>query len=152
MTTNINVNTGIAYGYIASNALDSEVVDELMFGPDAVDVTYQDNILEFAKSLGFYGEDHYTANIWLENNHPDKYYELQDYGIDEHIVNGNYEGVLYCSSWLGGALNFFIFNSPTTTDKARRASPCVPNCGILDTLDGDVSSYDVPEDWRTEEY
>lgn len=58
--------------------------------------------------------------------------------------------VHYRTSWLGGALHVWIFLSPFTTDKARRASPCVPNAGILDKLDGSVTAYDVPADWRSD--
>lgn len=59
--------------------------------------------------------------------------------------------VKYRTSWLGGALHVWIFDSPHVTQQARRASPCVPNAGILDTLDGDVLAYDVPADWRREQ-
>ena len=34
---NINAITGIPFGYIAASALDSEVVDELLYGRGAVD-------------------------------------------------------------------------------------------------------------------
>ena len=67
---------------------------------------------------------------------------------DEPIVEGRKDNVHYLSSWLGGALNFFIIESPVITESARRASPCVPGAAILDTLDGSERGYDVPAEWR----
>ena len=72
----------------------------------------------------------------------------------ESYIHGEYEGVKYATSWLGGALNFFILESPVITTKACRASPCVPNAGILkhpeDPEGGSVESYGIPEDWWAE--
>ena len=38
---NINALTGIPYGYIAAAALDPEIVDELLYGRGAIDLSYQ---------------------------------------------------------------------------------------------------------------
>lgn len=76
-----------------------------------------------------------------------------DYIIDteEPSIVGQFHSVLYMTSWLGGALNFFIFKNPyNITNNAQQSSLCVPNAGILDTLDGDVEAYDVPFGWRAE--
>lgn len=159
MIPNINEKTGIPYGYISANALDSEVVDSLMFGSQAVDLSYAEFYSEQMCQI-FNAEvtdDNYVTIMsdegyeeWLDEHYDgDWRQEISDqYEPCELCVEGVYEGVTYCSSWLGGALNFFILESPVTTDKARRASPCVPGAGILDTLDGSEFSYDVPGDWR----
>lgn len=38
---NRNPDTGVRYGYISANSLHPELVDELQFGPQAVDVHYE---------------------------------------------------------------------------------------------------------------
>lgn len=113
-TANTDVLTGIAYGYISANALEPEVVDDLLYRYNEVCTGDEDG---------------------SEGDLPEA----------EGVTP---EGVRYCTSHLGGALNFFILWSPIVTDRARRASPCVPNAGIIDTLDGSVTSYDVPAEWR----
>jgi hypothetical protein len=148
-TANINPTTGIAYGYIAASALDSDLVNELM---DNGTDTYAEEAFaawleEKANQIQADGEDISDEDAKDEAN--DLSYQFWDsYESDEPIIEGVHEGVTYCSSWPGGALNFFIYESPVTTTKARLASPCIPNAGILDTLDGNVIAYDVPADWR----
>jgi len=137
MIANINPTTGIAYGYISANALDHETVDELLYGDKAENETRNEAFRE-----AFPDYDEATADEKAIQAFWDQY---EDY---EPEISGELEGVKYRTSWLGGALNFFILESPVTTDKARLASPCVPNAAILDTLDGSVSGYDVPADWR----
>lgn len=153
MVANINPETGIAYGYISANTLDSDLVTELLDGGvnHTREAAYREWREEKAAQL-------MAADLTINGMDEAKdradcvAYEFADnYYDEEPVVEGVHEGVSFCSSWLGGALNFFISHSPYTTDKARRSSPCVPNAGILDTLDGDVTSYDVPPDWRYSE-
>jgi len=49
---NVNPVTGIRYGVIACNSLDSDLVEELMHGVGAVDMTYQDAYEEAKKEAG----------------------------------------------------------------------------------------------------
>jgi len=133
---NINSTTGIAYGYISAQALDQEVVQILMYGRYAINHSEKTFEAEYRAEHGLSEDDELPHDAF------------DSYEGGEEEVSGKYEGVSYMSSYLGGALHFFIFNSPHTTAKARMASPCVPNAGILDTLDGNVTSYDVPPDWR----
>ena len=131
MTANINDFTGIAYGYIAADDLDPELVHELMFGPQAKDLDYED---AYAEALAEHKGDPDDLDFYYEN--------------DEPCIRGSRDGVEYQTSWLGGALNFWIFHSPFLTNSAGRASPCVPNAGILPAReDGTVLSYNVPADW-----
>lgn len=164
---NINEFTGIPYGFISANSLDPELVQELMYGSEAIDLSYRNYYKETAQTVFHaYREFDQIAKIPVESgfhkieelidNVDDSSRELfelflEGYECSEPEIMGTYQEVAYLTSWLGGALHFFILNSPVTTNSARAASPCVPNCGILDTLDGEEFSYDVPADWRIEE-
>ena len=142
MTSNVNPKTGIAYGYISANALHPDTVDSLMFGNGCSmfrDISAEEFEREYRREHGLRDNEELPCGAF------------DCFEPYESDVEGICEGVHFASSWLGGALNFFIFESPCITGKARRASPCVPNAGILDTLDGAVESYDVPADWRYNE-
>lgn len=129
MVTNVNIKTGIRFGYVSANELHPEVVDTLLYG---------------------YQADNLTLKNWTQEN-PEA--DPDDYYTDEELVEGTYQGVYYITSWLGGALNFFILQSDHITETANRASPCVPNAGILSKdSTGDVTCYTVPTDWWAEEY
>jgi hypothetical protein len=151
MTCNINPDTGIAYGYISANALGQELVAELMNNGDnltarAAFSEWMDNEIQYILD----DNDTLTHEKAAEQAEGNEYNFWDSYEDYEPEIKGTKDGVNYYTSWLGGALNFFIFHSPVITEHARLASPCVPNAGILDVLDGDVTSYDVPEDWRRE--
>jgi hypothetical protein len=49
---NVNPETGIRYGVIAINSLDPDLAQELMYGPGAVDMTYDDAYAEAKKEAG----------------------------------------------------------------------------------------------------
>ena len=148
---NINPETGVAYGYIAASALHPDVVHALLYdvgvnltAAEAYKVwraTKADMLLDSDMTL----ETIEQASAEAETYSHEFWDTYEDY---EPTIEGQYEDVTYITSWLGGALNFFISQSPYITDKARLASPCVPNAGILDVLDGSVTSYDVPLSWR----
>lgn len=136
--TNTNMKTGIPFGYISAQALHPEVVDELLYEAQGE----WDEVARIeAAELGYVeGTRDFDDHV--------------DYFVDkctEPVLEGEYEGVTYRASWLGGALHFWIFESPVTTNAARKASPCVPGAAILDTLDGSEFGYDVPADWRDSE-
>lgn len=146
--TNMNLTYGIAYGYISANALHSDIVCSLQEGKD---VYYEEALEEHLAGLRDdpdFDEDEATekfSDTWMGD-------EPVHEGTIK-VAGGNFPEVTelkYRTSWLGGALNVWIFESPFVTDKARKASPCVPGAGILDTLDGDVRSFDVPPTWRCE--
>jgi hypothetical protein len=153
-TANIDLTTGIAYGYISANCLDSDLVNELMGNSlNATAAAAFDEWL-YNKATQLMANDLSINGINEAMEEASNYsHEFWDsWEEDEPCVEGEHEGVKYASSWLGGALNFFIFESPNVTEHARIASPCVPNAGILDTLDGDVKAYDVPDGWRYTEH
>lgn len=130
MTANINSETGIAFGYVSANELDSDLVQELLYGTHTTNHSY----------------DAWVESCYEDGSDPDDC--ADNYYSDEEQISGTYEGVTYCTSWLGGALNFFITNSSVITEVAEKASPCVPNAGILSAkMDGSTQSYSVPQDW-----
>jgi hypothetical protein len=149
MIANINPDTGIAYGYISANALDSELVTELMncgnnlTASEAYSAWEKEKIAHLQVNNPKMSDTEAKEETGLSSHEFWETYE--DY---EPTIEGTKDGVNYRTSWIGGALNFFIFSSPHITQNARLASPCVPNAGILDTLDGGITSYNVPDDWR----
>lgn len=152
LTTNVNLNTGIAYGYISGHSLNADLLQELQDAGE--DLHYKEALSEAIKAHEREEEEARIAHaergdggeFEFDDFDPDEFSE--DWEDSEPVHAGTLDGVNYQTSWLGGALNVWIFESPHITECARRASPCVPGAGILDTLDGDVQCYDVPEDWR----
>jgi hypothetical protein len=154
--------SGIAYGYVAAQELDSDVVSDLMYGSQAKNISeaeywqerqdlakaaYEDAMESFLKVCQDLGQ---AAPIFSDFD-PDF---LPDEGsqIEEPTVEGVLDGVHYRSSWLGGALHFFILQSPYVALQAGAASPCVPNAGILHAENnGNVRAYTIPTDWWAEE-
>ena len=148
---NYNVKTGIPFGYISASALDSDIVDSLIYGNGTTefhDISWQEaceqGVADYRRSNLDESEDLADSEI-LDIIQDDL---AESMGDSEIHVEGIYGNVHYATSWLGGALNFFIFESPYVTNCARKASPCVPNAAILDTLDGTERGYDVPPEWR----
>jgi hypothetical protein len=133
---NVNVETGIRYGIVAMNSLQSWVWDELL--------TRGDNL-----SFRAFEED------WRAE-HPgatDRQWQhaCDCYEADEPIYEAVIDGVTVRLTWLGGAPLLFVFESPHRAN-VRLCSPCVPNCGNLDSKvplsDGRAFvCYDVPAEW-----
>jgi hypothetical protein len=149
---NVNTETDIPYGYIAAATLDPEMVERLIYGAQAIDLGYAAYV-EYASEEASIAASELGLDVespdyesWLE---ADVEKRLADYEPpDECSVEGSLFDVRYRSSWLGGALHFFIQSSPYVTHRGRKASPCVPGAAILDTLDGSETGYDVPPNWR----
>ena len=143
MKPNMNHETGIRYGIISANSLDGELVQDLLYY-EGEDLSWKEAEEEIKIAMR---EEGVTEEDW-DRTLDDR---LSDVYIDEPIVEGECEGVKYRTSWLGGALHFFIFDSPCINRYAL-CSPCVPNAGDLDSLDIDgVETYDVHPEWRREE-
>lgn len=157
MTANINHNTNIPFGYISASKLDSEVVDQLMFGPQARNLSWEEFLKEFLREQRAEFESasagELESNPYNDNGEFDEAYAEEVAGDlymgEEEIIEGELEGVKYATSWLGGALNFYIFESPWIA-KCRPCSICVPNAGDLGS-EGDYEAYGVPEDWLYKE-
>jgi hypothetical protein len=153
--SNRNEITGIRFGYIAADKLDGDVVHELMYGAGAVNLSEKEaereevarQEAEYDAKLEVYRESGVYVDV--EPFEPDlNTFESQ---VDEPTVEGVYEGVSYCSSWLGGALNFFITESPHTGEFVA-CSPCAPGAADLgNPQPGGVVGYNVPPEWRWKE-
>lgn len=158
--TNHNPETGIAYGYISARCLNDDLVCELQ--DKGADVCYELAWEEYIAEMRQIFEDEeetrcgeceragcdFVAGEFCEEDYRDEFNNA--YQCDEPIHEGEMDGVKYRTSWLGGALNVWIFKSPHVTHHARQCSLCVPGAGDLDNLDGNHTCYDVPPDWRQE--
>lgn len=143
MQPNVNELTGIRYGIISANSLDGELVQDLLYY-EGEDLSWKEAEEEIKIAMR---EEGVTEEDW-DRTLDDR---LSDVYIDEPIVEGECEGVKYCTSWLGGALHFWIFESPRI-GLYSECSPCCPNAGNLDSPNDDgVECYDVPEGWRVDE-
>lgn len=157
MTANINHNTGVPFGYISASKLDSEVVDQLMFGHQARNLSWEEFLKEFLREQRAAFEsasaDELESSLYSDYGVFDEAYATEvagdHYMGEEERIEGELDGVKYCTSWLGGALHFYIFESPVIA-KCRPCSFCVPNAGDLGS-EGDYEAYGVPEDWLYKE-
>ena len=155
---NTNLATGIAYGVISSQNLDPELVDQLMYGPQAKDLSYENWIDDRRNDLhsqihgvledcGMENPD-YLSQVIVDGISDE---DFGDYHNDEPLITGRYEGVRYGTCWLGGALNFFIFESSVVLDDVPECSPCLPCAGDLDSYlagrRGNAQCYGVDVTW-----
>lgn len=142
--TNIDPDNGVAFGYIHADALRSDL--DLLYNPLALDLTFEEFFEHEAAIERRAAEEAGNFNF---DTHALRDRLWDEWNCEEPVIEGEFDGVTYRSSWLGGALHFFILKSPYITHAARRASTCdEPNAGILNTLDGNVTAYDVPPNWR----
>lgn len=145
---NTNPATGIRYGIISSNSLHSEVIDEIM--NVGSDVHYEEACEDIRLSLeqvlrDYMRKEHISE---LAEDAIEKFGE--NYEPYETVYEFTLDGVKGRTTWVGGALCVWVFESPYLTHR-RLCSPCVPNCGDLDSEfndEGGYECYDVPPDWR----
>lgn len=159
-TANINRETGIHFGAISGNSLDSDVLFDLQ--EKAFCLEYETALCDYLKRrllsvqtlvLG----DHLTSNQLVDlcdekgidpdiDCFADLFYSDEPSGTIEH------DGLIITFDWLGGAPLIIVNESPFVTF-ANPCSPCVPNAGDLDNLDPDgVECYTVPENWKADFY
>lgn len=139
---NINPDTDVPYGVIALDKLDQDVVDQLMFGPQAKNLTYEEAKEDFLAEARRSDE---ADGIEFDEQFEIARFE-QQYEGNEEVYAGEYEGIQYQTFWLGGAPHLFVFKSPVQR-LCRPCSPCVPNAGDLSSKGGYVA-YDVHPEWR----
>lgn len=147
MNPNVNPETGVRYGIIAARTLNSDLVCELQDkGTEPhYEEAWKDHLAnalaEATDEVGELDDTFDEDQVRQEFN--------DDWQPDEPVHEGELDGVKYRTTWVGGALCVWVFFSPHIT-KARLCSPCVPNCGDLDSLDAEngVECYDVPPTWR----
>jgi len=160
MLQNTNPETLIRYGIISANSLNSELVDELMYGCNAKDLSYEEAKLEFMADIerevqweideGKIEADEFVEEVetrfdFREQDFNDNYY------CDEPTIEGEHDGVKYRTTWLGGALLVFFLESPYTL-RGDLCSPCIPGAVNLDSPNPDgFEGYAPPSDWFAEE-
>ena len=91
------------------------------------------------EDLGYDGREDYIQRRIEE--------QMDNYYCEEPITAFTYEGVKGQTTWLGGALLLWIFDSPYT-GTFQLCSPCVPNaCSLDQPEDGGYAGYTVPTHW-----
>lgn len=156
---NYDPDTGIPYGTIYLHHLDSDLAQELWY-THGEDISYKNALEELRAEVtrdveDEYGDDESDDRLSEEDmaDEIDRRVETQSefINIDEPTIEGEYEGVKYMISWLGGAPLLWVFRSPYTGSYAQ-CSPCVPGAGDLETPDEyGVVCYDIPPGWRRDE-
>lgn len=183
MSPNIHPETGIRYGAISGNSLDMDVMQDLFYGGQARDLTYE-AALRVIKAEAEFEADTYEEEIKVaiaEEDYGllsnDRYVErrveqmweamgydsAEDYveqsvenraaniQIEEPEIEGEYEGVKYRISWLGGAPLVWVLESPEV-GLFDLCSPCVPGACDCDFPNSDgYLGYTVPETWLAKE-
>lgn len=146
---NTNPETGIRYGIIAANNLHSDVIYEIQ---QQRDVHWEEAMQDMEQGIrsaceGLMNKHDLQAVVdeAIDRACGDSWYD------DEPVHEFDLDGVKGRTTWLGGALMVWVFESPYLT-KTALCSPCVPNCGDLDSPSEDGEEcYDVPPDWRIKE-
>lgn len=155
MVTNKHPTTGIAYGVIACQSLDDDLLHFLLY-EKGKDLSYEAACQE---EIGRQEDAYHEMLASMDPEYVDcmdpadfePNLDNFDPQIEEPIVEGEYQGVHYRTTWLGGAQLLWIFESPFT-EECQPCSPCVPGAGNLDNPDpGGMETYSVPADWRRQE-
>jgi hypothetical protein len=151
MEPNTNPETGIRYGIISSQSLHSEIIHEIQ--SIGSDIYFEEACDDIRMSLEGVLRD-YMPKENIDEIAEDAINRFgENYEHDEPVHEFILNGVKGRTTWLGGALHVWIFDSPYLTHRGL-CSPCVPNCGDLDSKfndEGGYKCYDVPPDWRDEE-
>lgn len=153
MPSNVNPETGIRYGIISANSLEPEVIDQIQ--REGKDVRYEGAKAELTADIkrvcGDYMSDRDAEDVAEKAVERMSDHFEQDEPVHEFSIDCPGYGMVHGqTTWLGGALMVYIFKSPFQ-EACDLCSPCVPNCGNLDSRNPDgYQCYDVPADWRAE--
>jgi len=149
-TVNCSPTTGIRYGIISAHSLHSDVIDEIQ--SNGTDVHYEEMRKDLRESIENVCRDYMCTSRTVDVADYAIDQASEDWEDDEPIHEFEIDGIKGRTTWLGGALLVWVFESPFQTH-AQICSPCVPNCGDLDSLmsdEGGYLCYDVPPTWRFE--
>lgn len=144
MKPNINPETGVPYGIITLLRLDPDIIEILLYGQQAKDLSYEQAKEQYLLERQRDWDAGLLCGEFDEQAAVDTFND--QYNNDEPVIGGEYQGVTYQTTWLGGAQLLFVFHSPFIR-KCRPCSLCVPNAGDLAT-EGGYAAYDVAPDWR----
>lgn len=146
---NTNPDTGIRYGIVAANSLDSDIINGIQSGVSLEDRAAETDLRERVESA-------LSDYLSLEDREEiaDRAVELMfasGMSSDEQTHEFDIDGVKGRTTWLGGALHVWVFESPVK-GMYSLCSPCCPNAGDLDSPEAEGEEcYDVPENWRVKE-
>lgn len=182
---NCNPYTGIRYGVIAMNSIDPDVANELWYGPGATNVSHEVALkeaeAEFTREWEVAHEEAEIAANEIDSHMPEEDFHrfieayLDDRGfspdldaylerkmewleldIDEPVISGEYQGVSYLITWLGGAPLLTVTDGPIGLAH-ELCSPCVPGAANLDggweteEFDAGYVCYVIPRTWLFEQ-
>jgi hypothetical protein len=149
---NHHQNTGIAYGMIGMHRIDPDGFDFINAGES---VTYKEALAEHLAVAKREHEDRVENGEASESEFDeDKLTEAfaDSYQCDEEIYEGTTAGVKWRTTYIGGALHLWIFESPCVWE-CRECSICVPGAGNLDQAgEGNYIAYGPPLGWLTEDF
>lgn len=144
--------TGIRYTVYSMRNLKSWIYEELFYGSQATDLSYEE-AYEEELSLAI-KRARYEAEVnGKEFDEADfiEDWECPEFEIDEPNIAGTYDGVRYEISWLGGAPLLWVLESPHTGQFVL-CSPCCPQaCDADSPIAGGFTGYAVPEEWLSKE-
>lgn len=144
--------TGIRYTVYSMRNLKSWIYEELFYGSQATDLSYEE-VYEEELSLAI-KRARYEAEVnGKEFDEADfiEDWECPELEIDEPNIAGTYDGVRYEISWLGGAPLLWVLESPHT-GRFVLCSPCCPqSCDGDSPIAGGFTGYAVPEEWLSKE-
>ena len=166
MTANIHPATGVRYGVISFQDLKSWCLEDLFYGPNVENLSYQEAVTQLqaevqaeveaevddGKLLPEQAEDEVSERVERRAEHID---------IDCPVLRGELDGVQYMILWLGGAPLLYVVGGLHAWGKCL-CSPCVPNAVNLsdgyrlvteefDPEEGEYLCYAVPRDWLWED-
>ena len=183
MSPNIHPETSIRYGVISDYSLDPDVVQELFYGSQARDLTYEAALRQLRheaeaeadayeeevkvaiaeEDYGLLSNDRYVERRVEQMWEAMGYDSAEDYveqsvenraaniHIEEPEIEGEYEGVKYRISWLGGDPLVWTLESPEV-GLFDLCSPCVPGACDCDSPNPEgYLGYTVPETWLANE-
>ncbi len=149
MSPNVNPETGIRYTVYSSHSINPDLMHELWYthGRNLDEERAYDEAKAEAKRNAMLDAES-IDEIFDEEEFEDNYEAPEDLNIDEPHIEGEYQGVKYGISWLGGAPNLWVWESPHTGAFAL-CSPCCPNA-CNGNAGGGYEGYAVPDDWLAE--
>ncbi|WNA15647.1 hypothetical protein XaC1_4 [Xanthomonas phage XaC1] len=157
--TNVNVSTGISYGVINANVIDGDVLHNISFGSNSIDITMLSLRIDHAQSQ----EDiNFVLPVISLSESANRFYNRVQEALDatsidwdsfytehEEINSDVYSAIVDgCEVLYSTDSNTITVIDSPYTDKFARCSPCYPGAGDLNTRDNDgINTYTVPSDW-----
>ena len=149
MSVNTHPETGIRYGVIALNKINSDIANELWNGTN---VSYEMAVEEVKAQAEADFQDIEDPEE-SEEEYVDRAVENAEIEIEieEPTIAGTYEDVKYQITWLGGAPLLWVLEGPVGTARSL-CSPCVPNAADLDSgfeigVGLGHECYVIPKEW-----